>query len=33
MEQLLSELASQIREKIPNELIAFDGQTCRGTGR
>jgi predicted transposase YbfD/YdcC len=31
MEQLLQEVAAQIREKLPQEVIGFDGQTERGT--
>jgi len=31
MERLLQNVASQVREKLPNEVISFDGQTERGT--
>jgi predicted transposase YbfD/YdcC len=31
MEILLRDIADSIRERIPNEVIAFDGQTSRGT--
>ena len=31
MEKVLQEVASQIRKKLPGEVISFDGQTERGT--